>query len=189
MKRSDVYKIIDTEREYQNVLSSDRTDGSTKTVGDYITMLQHYQNELVKAWTINAGNEKALNIIRKIGGIAIYCMEDYGAPEREIELVWDSNKPNPYSYGTQTDWNQTLITKLNQAIKILVNLNEINDEFIQLSTFYVPIKFIPIFETLLYYRKMTPDTGKLTNNGCKVCFIDEESDFIKIGKIKIRIVK
>jgi len=64
-------------------LDSTRTDGNKKTVGDYITMLQHYQNQLVSAWTTNAGNEKALDIVRKIGGIAVHCIEDHGAPKRE----------------------------------------------------------------------------------------------------------
>jgi len=80
--RAQVYAALDSEREYQDVLGSDRTDGSQHTVGDYIVMLQHYQNELVSAWTKNAGTNKALEVMRKIGGIAVHCMEDHGAIPR-----------------------------------------------------------------------------------------------------------
>jgi hypothetical protein len=81
-KREKVYNAINSERDYQDTLSSDRTDGAKHTVGDYIVMLQHYQQELVKAWTANAGTDEALNVMRKIAGIAVHCMEDHGAPVR-----------------------------------------------------------------------------------------------------------
>lgn len=82
MLREDVYKLIDGERDYQDNLGSDRTDGVFRTVGDYITMLQYYQTQLIEQWTINPGCEQALNVMRKIAGIAVHCMEDHGAPKR-----------------------------------------------------------------------------------------------------------
>jgi hypothetical protein len=81
-KREEVYKAIDSERDYQDVLSSDRTDGLPRSVGDYITMLQYYQHQLVEEWTMNPGNEQSLHVMRKIAGIAVHCMEDHGAPLR-----------------------------------------------------------------------------------------------------------
>lgn len=81
--RQEVYAALDTERVYQDKLGSDRTDGSNHTVGDYIVMLQHYQQKLVAAWTENAGVERALDIVRKIGGIAVHCMEEHGAIPRK----------------------------------------------------------------------------------------------------------
>lgn len=83
MNRNEVYNLLDGERDYQDSLGSDRTDGAKRTVGDYIVMLQHYQNELVRQWTLNPGNEQALDVMRKIGGIAVHCMEDHGAPPRK----------------------------------------------------------------------------------------------------------
>ena len=80
--RDEVYAAIDTERDYQEALPSTRTDGRDHTVGDYVTMLQHYQRELVKAWTLNAGDAPSLEVMRKIAGIAVHCMEDHGAPPR-----------------------------------------------------------------------------------------------------------
>lgn len=97
-KREKAYEALDEERQYQNRLGSNRTDGSAKTVGDYIVMLSHYQNELIKAWTVNAGTVQALDVIRKIGGIAIHAMEDHGIVRRqaagivpEIDSTMDVN--------------------------------------------------------------------------------------------------
>lgn len=81
--RDYVYRAIDTERDYQDNLGSDRTDHSTKTVGDYLTMLRHYLDEATHAWTLNKGNGPALHSIRKVAGIAVRCMEEHGAPKRE----------------------------------------------------------------------------------------------------------
>jgi len=87
MKRNDVYKLIDGERDYQDELPASRTlkydNGSCHTVGDYVTMLSHYTNKAVEEWTLNPGDDAALNIMRKIAGIAVHCMEDHGAPERK----------------------------------------------------------------------------------------------------------
>ena len=80
--RDEVYDAVNSERDYQDRLGSDRTDGRNRTVGDYITMLQHYQGALVDAWTLNPGDEQALEVMRKIAGIAVHCMEDHGAPHR-----------------------------------------------------------------------------------------------------------
>ncbi len=82
-KRDDVYNLIDGERDYQDKLSSSRTDGSSKTVGDYLVMLDRYVRLAQDAWTDNAGCEKALDQIRKVAGIAVHCMEDHGAPARQ----------------------------------------------------------------------------------------------------------
>lgn len=83
MTRKDVYKLVDGERAYQDKLPAIRTDGKKRSVGDYVTMLQHYQNKMVEAWTLNAGDEQALDVMRKIAGIAVHAMEDHGAPPRK----------------------------------------------------------------------------------------------------------
>ena len=82
MTREEVYKLIDGEREYQNSLPPSRTNGFHKTVGEYLTMLRCYMTQADVAWTMNAGDDAALDVIRKIAGIAVHCMEDHGAPER-----------------------------------------------------------------------------------------------------------
>lgn len=80
--RQEVYAAIDTERQYQDKLSSARTDGREKTVGEFLTMLRHYMNKADAAWTENAGDAAALEQIRKIAGISVNCMEKWGAPKR-----------------------------------------------------------------------------------------------------------
>lgn len=85
MNRKEVYELVDGERAYQDSLPHTRTDGSAKTVGDYLVLLQHYQNEATKAWTVNAGTEAALDVVRKIAGIAVGCMEAHGAPARKLK--------------------------------------------------------------------------------------------------------
>lgn len=88
MTREEVFELINGERNYQDKLSPSRTDGSKKTVGDYTTMMSHYVNKLQEAWTMNAGNTAALDVMRKIAAIAVHAMEDHGAPARETE--WKS---------------------------------------------------------------------------------------------------
>jgi len=83
--REEVYRVIDGERDYQDSLGSDRTDGSQHTTGDYLTMLDSYVRKAKDAWTNKPGNTAALNEIRKCAAIAVRCMEEHGAPKREIE--------------------------------------------------------------------------------------------------------
>ena len=85
MQRADVFKLIDGERDYQDGLQPDRTDGSDKTVGEYLVMLQYYVDEAVAAWTTTAGPDSALDMIRKCAGICVHCMEDHEAPPRFAE--------------------------------------------------------------------------------------------------------
>jgi hypothetical protein len=82
MKRDAVYREIDKERDYQDALSAERTDGSHKTVGDYLTMLSTYQRKAEDAWTNNPGTKMALHEIRKIATICVRCMEEHGVPTR-----------------------------------------------------------------------------------------------------------
>ena len=83
MTREQVFELINGERDYQNKLGPERTDGSDKTVGDYLTMLRCYLRKAEDAWTDNAGCEPALDQIRKVAAIAVRCMEDHGAPPRQ----------------------------------------------------------------------------------------------------------
>ena len=82
MTRSEVYKVIDGERDYQDSLSPDRTVGVQHQVGSYLTMLRSYLAKAEQQWTNTAGDSAALSEIRKIAAIATRCMEDHGAPER-----------------------------------------------------------------------------------------------------------
>jgi len=82
MKREDVYKLIDEERDYQDRLPSIRTDGREHTVGEFMVMLQYYMSRAIEAWTMNSGDADALNEIRKIAGICVNCMEHHDTRSR-----------------------------------------------------------------------------------------------------------
>lgn len=81
-KRNNVYQAINKEREYQDNLPANRTDGRSKSVGEYCAMITWYHIKLHEAWNTNAGDREALDIMRKIAGIAVHCMEDHGIVER-----------------------------------------------------------------------------------------------------------
>ena len=87
MNRNLVYRLIDGERAYQDKLPPARTDGQPRTVGDYLTMFQYYLDKAAEAWVMNPGDQPALDVVRKLAGIAVHCMEDHGAPAR--------SQPNP----------------------------------------------------------------------------------------------
>ena len=82
-RREEIYKIIDEERVYQNTLPPERTEGVPHTVGNYLVMMRHYMGRAEDAWTLNPGDKKALDVIRKIAAIAVRCMEENGAIRRE----------------------------------------------------------------------------------------------------------
>jgi hypothetical protein len=82
MDRAEVYKLIDGEREYQDSLGPDRTDGRKQSVEGFATMLSHYQGKLVDAWVLHPGDDDALDVMRKIAAITVHCMEIHGAPPR-----------------------------------------------------------------------------------------------------------
>lgn len=81
-RREEVYKVIDGERNYQNHLGSSRTDGSAKTAGEYIMMIDYYLAHAKESWVGNPGVKMALHDIRKIAAIAVRCLEEHGAPPR-----------------------------------------------------------------------------------------------------------
>jgi hypothetical protein len=93
MERSDVYKLIDGERDYQDSLGPDRREPreTSHSVGAYVTMLSAYTHKAVLAWTENPGDRSALDVVRKIAGIAVRCMEEHGAPPRAVALIAESD--------------------------------------------------------------------------------------------------
>lgn len=92
MKRNQVYALIDGERAYQDNLPSSRTDGRSHTVGDYIVMLEYYLGRAREQWCMNSGDAMALDEIRKVGAIAVKCMEEWGAPERKVLIQTERSK-------------------------------------------------------------------------------------------------
>ena len=84
--RSEVYAVIDGERDYQENLPSNRSEDAKRTrmVSEYLTMLDHYVRHAQDAWTLRAGIEEPLQDMRKIAALAVRCMEEWGAKPRVI---------------------------------------------------------------------------------------------------------
>jgi hypothetical protein len=82
LPRQDVYDLIDGERDYQDALGPGRTDGQQKSVGDYLVLLDRYVHEAKASYVGVPGNLLALDVVRKVAGIAVRCMEEHGAPQR-----------------------------------------------------------------------------------------------------------
>lgn len=73
-----VFQIIDTERQYQDQLGRDRTDSHQRSVSGYTIMFQHYLHKAHEQWTTHPGSEYAVDVIRKLAGIAVHAMEEHG---------------------------------------------------------------------------------------------------------------
>lgn len=86
--RTEVYGVIDGERDYQDVLKKGpggRTDGEIKQVGAFLSLIQHALNKAFEAYYENQGDVPALHFLRKIAAMAVQCMEIHGAPARETK--------------------------------------------------------------------------------------------------------
>lgn len=83
MERTDVYKLIDGERDYQDKVQGNKYDLKAHPVAAEILMMQQYANDAANAWTHNKGDDIALAMIRKVAALGIRCMEHHGAPARE----------------------------------------------------------------------------------------------------------
>lgn len=81
--RSDVYKTIDGERDYQ-----DKRWGYNKetSVAEYVLYMEDYiqkaRHDLTR-YSDPMGAEAALSTIRKIAGLCVACMEQHGIQERK----------------------------------------------------------------------------------------------------------
>lgn len=87
MQRSQVYELIDGERDYQDLhwgdsLSSNRPGNGERTIDEWALYIYGYAHKLmVAAATITDPNEK-LAIVRKVAALGVICMEQHGAPPR-----------------------------------------------------------------------------------------------------------
>ena len=84
--RDEVYTAIDSERDYQDRVwhRKENTDPTALTIGEYILLLEEYTAHARREWTLEPKPEvNSLEFIRKVGGIAVNCMEQHGAPHRE----------------------------------------------------------------------------------------------------------
>ncbi len=78
IQRTEIYKEIDRERDYQDSLGEDRTDGRVHTVGEEMILMETYLRRAFDAWTNSSGDTKALHEIRKVVTLGVRCMENNG---------------------------------------------------------------------------------------------------------------
>ena len=81
MKREQIYKVIDSEREYQQRLHEEERDKKL-SVAEWITYIE-YQIGKAKKSIYEGSNLLALERVRKIGALAVACMENQGGRERK----------------------------------------------------------------------------------------------------------
>jgi hypothetical protein len=86
--RAEVYKAIDSEREYQEKRWNANTTTSEgfHEVGAWLTFMRDYLREAETQISRNADPEAsamAIETIRKIAGMTVAAMEQHGAPLRK----------------------------------------------------------------------------------------------------------
>lgn len=79
--RENVYKCIDGERSYQTDLTWNHKD--TPTLEAELLLLENYIRKATSIWCDGTDNTKVLDIIRKIAGISVRCLEHNGCPPRK----------------------------------------------------------------------------------------------------------
>jgi hypothetical protein len=81
MERSKVFEAIDDERYYQ-----DRKWGTIEEhpheVGAWIMLMTALIRDAEVAWSSNAGDQRALEEIRKVLAVGVACAEQHGIPGR-----------------------------------------------------------------------------------------------------------
>lgn len=77
MKRSEVYKLIDGEREYQNSKRplAGQKDDKDHSVGDWIIFMERLLSE-AKNEIYHLDENAALTFVRKATAVGIACMEN-----------------------------------------------------------------------------------------------------------------
>jgi hypothetical protein len=89
MKREQVYKAIDTEREYQNMMWNESTTASKGQhspeewymyMEDYINQAKH----ILSRENVQSSYPKAMDIMRKVASMAVCAMEQHGVKERVV---------------------------------------------------------------------------------------------------------
>lgn len=102
-KRLAVYEALDGERDYQDERWGGTGTHGIHSVTEFLVYIQDYTNEALHTETREedeTANRKALDGVRKIGALAVACMEQHGAPKRQRPYkIVGSNKPEGVGQG------------------------------------------------------------------------------------------
>ena len=92
--RKEVYEAIDSERDYQDALWGDTLSGERapdadkgesggdRSVDEFSGYIVGYAQDLLYNASHFSSTEDKLEIIRKLAGLSVACMEQHGAPKR-----------------------------------------------------------------------------------------------------------
>lgn len=87
MERKEVYKSIDSERDYQNRMTADPTRPDmveNMSMGDIISAIEFNLERTRSFWYVGSKpHPEAMVFIRKIAGLCVKAGEQFGMPERE----------------------------------------------------------------------------------------------------------
>ena len=81
ISRNQVFQVIDKERSYQNNLNP-----HCMAVGDELVLLRAYLRKAENCYTERFGDDHerpAMDVMRKLAGICVRCMENHGAVPRK----------------------------------------------------------------------------------------------------------
>ena len=93
MNRADVYKAIDSERDYQERKWGNGATKKVHSLEEWCLYIQDYLDEAKHALSRKPDDvcyPIAKEIMRKIGGMAVKCMEEHGTTLRpaDAEIVY-----------------------------------------------------------------------------------------------------
>ena len=102
MERLDVYKAIDSERDYQDIKwkgtksshqPSDAPGSLDRTIDEFALYITRYSNKLVEVAGTSDYPAEKLEVIRKIAALTVACGEKHGMPSRK------QDPPSSYELG------------------------------------------------------------------------------------------
>lgn len=108
--QEEVFSAIAGERAYQDSRWGGESHDSFKSVGDYLIYIDDYVRQAKAKYTTSSGVDETLDIIRKIAGLTVACMEYNGAPLRKLELSTVTK------YGLNKDEIKKIATAMKAAI-------------------------------------------------------------------------
>jgi hypothetical protein len=82
LTRQEALARLDQERDFQDDNAKAKNFGDRHSPAEFLALLQAYQQDAFLAYRGSSGNDQLLAIIRKIGGLAVACIEEHGCPER-----------------------------------------------------------------------------------------------------------
>ncbi len=95
MKRTEIYKCIDGERDYQDAnwgsrRQMDGTPDEEKPVAEWVNYIEYHVSK-AKERIYHLDTEGATHELRKVAALAVRAMEIHGCPERVVKLDYDPN--------------------------------------------------------------------------------------------------